>query len=311
MRFSIETWAPEYGAAADAELLEQGGETVEVDIEHAAADWSPIVPAVGDAPERIVFVDGVRRIDARIWIHAGDRVRAGVCASVAAGMVICDRAGARVESPLVRRGVFAAADSGASAIDTALANYDFVPTVGDDAESVYLAIHELMTGLEVEIASRCSGDLVVFDGPLRGRRDPVGVGYVKTQHVQYLPDDLMPVIGRLDDGERTPLFLVGGRGVTRYSWYLRLPGPRSQPLSGVVRCELPAVGAVADAAVRADLVSRTLPRFASEPHKDPRAPQNLYPIAGLEFALRRRLGDALLLERTLRRAAATVTEVTG
>ena len=53
------------------------------------------------------------------------------------------------------------------------------------------------------------------------------------------------------------------------------------------------------------MISRTLPRFASEPHKDPRAPQNLYPIAGLEHALRRRLGDPLLLERSLRRAAAS------
>ena len=47
-----------------------------------------------------------------------------------------------------------------------------------------------------------------------------------------------------------------------------------------------------------------LPRYASAEHKDPRAPQNLYPIGGLERLLRRRLGDRLLLERSLRRAAA-------
>ena len=32
-----------------------------------------------------------------------------------------------------------------------------------------------------------------------------------------------------------------------------------------------------------------LPAFASAPHKDTRSPQNLYPIAGLERELRRRL----------------------
>jgi hypothetical protein len=48
----------------------------------------------------------------------------------------------------------------------------------------------------------------------------------------------------------------------------------------------------------------TLPRFASEAHKDARAPQNLYPIAGLERHLKRLLGDPMLLERALRTAAA-------
>ena len=71
-------------------------------------------------------------------------------------------------------------------------------------------------------------------------------------------------------------------------------------VSGVVRLELPGQGTAADAAVRADLAAATLPRFASAPHKEPRAPQNLYPIAGLEHRLRHLLGDQLVLERSLR-----------
>ena len=55
---------------------------------------------------------------------------------------------------------------------------------------------------------------------------------------------------------------------------------------------------------RADLVSSCLPRFASAAHKEPRAPQNLTPIAGLEHRLRHLLGDPVLLERSLRLAAA-------
>ena len=43
-----------------------------------------------------------------------------------------------------------------------------------------------------------------------------------------------------------------------------------------------------------------LGRFASEPHKEPRAPQNLHPIAGLEHLLRHRIGDRDGLERALR-----------
>jgi hypothetical protein len=179
-----------------------------------------------------------------------------------------------------------------------------VPIANTDPVAVNLAIHARMTALEQRVATDHGGDLVVFDGPLRGRHDPSGVGYVKTQHVQYLPDELVPVLGRLGDGERTPLVLIGDQGAwSRRSWYLRLPGPRNHPRAGIVRCELPAVGPVADAIARADTVSAWLPRFASRPHKDARAPQNLTPIAGLEHRLRHLLGDPVLLDRSLRRAA--------
>ena len=66
---------------------------------------------------------------------------------------------------------------------------------------------------------------------------------------------------------------------------------------------------VEEAAELADRTAATLPRFASQPHRDPRAPQTLLPLAGLERALKRRLGDPGLMERHLRRAAADGTFV--
>jgi hypothetical protein len=53
----------------------------------------------------------------------------------------------------------------------------------------------------------------------------------------------------------------------------------------------------------ADLSQACLGRFASAPYKDSRAPQNLYPIGGLEHELRHRLGDQRLLYRALSQAA--------
>ena len=50
----------------------------------------------------------------------------------------------------------------------------------------------------------------------------------------------------------------------------------------------------------------TIGPFASEPHKDARAPQNLYPIAGLERELRHRLGDQAVIYRALRLASSAV-----
>ena len=75
---------------------------------------------------------------------------------------------------------------------------------------------------------------------------------------------------------------------------------------GIVRCEAGPALAPTRSSPLADRVAATLPRYASEPHKDPRAPQNLYPIGGLERELRHRLGDAGVLYRALRKASAAV-----
>ena len=161
-----------------------------------------------------------------------------------------------------------------------------------------------MTRLETStIPEAGESDLVVFDGPLRGRRGSRHVGLIKTQHVQYLPDAQQRIVGSLESGQRSPLFLIGSGGFSRWSWYQRLPGPRTHVWAGIVRCEAPGEGAVDAAANLADTVTATLPRFASEPHKESRAPQNLYPIKGLELAMRRRLGDQRILHRALREAS--------
>jgi hypothetical protein len=144
----------------------------------------------------------------------------------------------------------------------------------------------------------------VIDGPLTGRQNvPGAVGFIKSHRVSYLPDQVRWAIGALASGQRTPLFLTATHTWSRFSWYLRLPGANGHPWAGVVRCETSPDNEVAEVVRLADLITATLPRFASSPHKDPRAPQNLYPIGGLERELRRRLGDAELLYRDLRIAA--------
>lgn len=54
-------------------------------------------------------------------------------------------------------------------------------------------------------------------------------------------------------------------------------------------------GPVTEVIRLANLSQMALGRFASPAYKDSRAPQNLYPIGGLERALRHRLGDPRLL----------------
>jgi hypothetical protein len=174
-------------------------------------------------------------------------------------------------------------------------------------EVLSLALQERMLAAELVAAERAADDepaLLVVDGPLRGRQHlPFAVGMVKTHHTAYLTGEAGAVLAALAPGERTPAFTVGTTW-TRHSWYVRLPGPGGAPLAGVVRCECAADTAPPAITALADLTAMVLPRYASEPHKDQRAPQNLYPIGGLERELRRRLGDPALLYRGLRAAAA-------
>ena len=305
MKFAVEAWAPEYGGSVDGDDLSPSQAKIELECEVPLAQWAPLRPAAdGAVPGTVLFTDGVRRIDARVWIEGDDgQTHIGVCASYAAGVIRCDGK-AEVVGCEVQRGLFSSAP-GAQPIETRHATFPVRMAAVDDYGDLALAVQQRMGALEVELAlSADPADLIVVDGPLTGRQDvPGAIGFVKTHRVGYLPAEQQPVVAALAAGERTPLFLVSGRW-SRWSWYLRLPGPVGHPWAGVVRCEASGDLETPAAVALADGVARTLPRFASSGHKDPRAPQNLYPIAGLERALRRRLGDPLLLYRSLRRAAA-------
>lgn len=313
MKIAIEAWAPEYGSAYEPGELDEASAPVEVGLEIPADRWGPITPhgALEGAPGElggggalaapVLFVDGVRRVDAWVWITDGDgRTHAGIAASYAAGAVLCDGAATVVAAEVVRR-VFSPAVT--APIETSCGTYLPTPVTSDELAPLMLALQRRMGDLEarVAVASAGRGALVVVDGPLRQPVIAGAIGFVKTHHVSYLPPNLRNIVSRLAPGERTPLFLVGGSW-PRWSWYLKLAGADGHPWAGVVRCELDASEAVETAVARAGEISSVLPRFASEPHKDPRAPQNLYPIGGLERDLRHRLGDAHLVLRALRRA---------
>ncbi|HEX5367015.1 MAG TPA: hypothetical protein VFW63_10195 [Acidimicrobiales bacterium] len=305
MRFAVETWAPQLGAPVGDDV--PGGSDAEVDVaaEVPAARWAP-VPSPAEPAPVVLFVDGVQRVDARVWVEDGDGAsRQGVCASWAAGAARCDGR-ARVVAAEVRRGVLCPGTA-VGPIATRHGEYRPHPVPEAPGDPLGQALGRLRGDLEGRVAAEAGAgrDLVVVDGPLGDRRHVAGaVGYVKAHHVAYLPPPQQAVVGRLAPGERTPLFRVGARRF-RWSWYLRLPGPATHAWWGVVRCEAAGELSLGEAATRADVVTATLPRFASQPHNDRRAPQNLHPIAGLERELKRRLGDPALLERALRAAAGT------
>lgn len=300
MKFTVETWDSDYGAPS-APDLDDGSENVDVTVEMEAAQWAPVLPE-GDIAEDILFIDGVRRVDASLWIEQPpDFPGFGLAATYAAGAVRCNGR-ATIEAAEIDRGLFTS--SGATDISTQVGTYGVKATRGTTPEELWLGIQQRMGDLEARVAREVGGgEVVVVDGPLSHHRDVTNaVGYIKTQKVQYLPIELRSVLVSLPPGYRTPLFLTT-TSWSRFSWYLRLAN-HAGPAGGLVRCEIDGNTTVVEAVKMANQVTATLPRFASDRHKDPRAPQNLYPIGGLERELKHRLGDRELAVRALRKAAA-------
>lgn len=299
MKFTVETWDSDYGAPTDPDM-DDASENVDVSVEMPPEQWRPLL-GESSAADDILFVDGVRRVDATLWIdQPPDFPGFALAATYAAGVVRCDGA-ATLEECAVERGLFTSAP--AADVETSVGTYEVKATKGTTPEELWLGIQHRMGALEAAVARAAGGaELMVIDGPLSHARDiENAIGYVKTQKVQYLPMELRQVLVSLPAGYRTPLFITT-TSWSRYSWYLRLAN-HAGPAGGLVRCEIDADMNAPDAARVANRVSATLPRYASARHKDPRAPQNLYPIGGLERELRHRLGDKERAMRALRVAS--------
>lgn len=307
MTWHVDPWSPSHGASVDVGLAPAAASSAQVDleVERPAPAWQALAPPPRlRAPDVVLLVDGVRRIDATVWTAEPDGGSfPGLAASYAAGVVRCDlRSGsAALVAHRVRRGVFTASPT-AGPLATRFGRYDLHRVAKGELEQLPAAIQPALTALEVDVSaglSAADADLLVVDGKLGGRETggPT-LGYVKTQHRMYLPAEQAALVARLRPGERTPVFGIGGQWPSR-SWYLRLPGPPGGPWAGVVRVECAAALTGPAAAALADVSQLTLPRFASTAYKDPRAPQNLTPIAGLERRLRALLGDSRLLHRAM------------
>ena len=311
MRLFVDAWQPGYGTSLDVEDEpgDRSSAALDTDLELPADEWRPLAPPPGvTAPEVVHVVDGVRRIDARVWLESDDQTYPGIAASYAAGVVRCDRRGgvAELVTAQIERGIFTPAPD-VAAVGVPPSRYEAHQVAVRGPNDLVNAVQSGLRAVEERVSNAVArdGELLVVDGPLRGRVHLANaLGYVKTHSTQYLPDRLTAIVTGLHSGQRTPLFTIGGKWPL-HTWYLRLPGPEGHAWAGIVRVECTGNLATDAAIALADVSVVTLPRFASTAYKDPRAPQNLVPIAGLEKRLRALLGDPRLLHRGLVRCAAT------
>ncbi|MDP9185511.1 MAG: hypothetical protein M3O29_07585 [Actinomycetota bacterium] len=304
-RIFVEGWSPDYGSPLDAAELAPAEGSVDDSVEDVA--WHAL-EGVDDGVDRIAFVDGVRRIDARLTIDDPDAGPVpGICGTFAVGAVRWDRGQVRSTIDDVRLERWAILACGRPELFPTVdlqPPYETITIAARDGDALVHALQTKMREAEGVLATDLSSDGFVFaDGPLNQLGPHEVVGTVKSHRVTYLPPERNALIATLDSGQRTPLFSIKDFG--RYSWYVRLAElDGGHSWTGIVRCEASAHLPLDRVRVLADRTAALLPLVASAPHLDPRAPQNLVPIGALERQLRHRMGDGGLVYRALRAAVA-------
>ena len=302
----VEAWSPEYGTsygidAPDPDVPGDAG----VQAEPAEqVPWSPVTPAVRALPP-LAFLDGVSRVDARIFLESGGDLVAGLCGSVGVGAMKTNGTTRFGDTRIHRALVFPLGEHAEMPHVSGVLRYESRQAKGIRPEDVRFALESLREEREGQLAAALAdeGFIVIADGRLRRELPLSVIGYVKSQEGGYLSKDQKPIVPSLGPAQRTPVFALMDQRHHQYSWYLRLPAPRGgHPWSGIARCEVSASLPLPHAIELADLTAAHLPRFASKPFWDTRSPQNLVPIATLERRLWHLQGDRQLVLRRIRSA---------
>jgi hypothetical protein len=308
-RVRIDPWEVEYGDQTP--LLpadDQPDEQVDHEIEVNDANWRAIKPT-GDPTlhQRVVFIDGIRRLEARVHARQGERLIYGGFGSFAVGAVEVENSSAWFGALRIFRVAVLGAGERLPGPIHVRSNLIYQPesTPNTEVDGPLRYIQKSMRLAEATLArDLCSRDtLTIVDGPLsfEPERRGVALGYIKRVHELYLSAKFLPLLGALPAGARTPMFGIQTvkSGFARYSWFQRLadPGPGATEMHGIVRLEVAASVGVDAARDLANVAAAWLPRTAPKRARDPRSPQNLLPIGALEQKLRVALGDARLFRR--------------
>lgn len=307
IRLRLDPWPGDYDGALQIEEFDQT-QTAEIDTEVETSVWAVVPSQDHGRPCRIAFIDGVRRIDARVLgeSSSGQPVY-GMFGSLAAGAVEVEANRALVKQVAVRRylilGSNESGDAEAFQVGNVLVTFEPYSAVDSAPNASMLALQNLMRSEEANLAEQLetSGACVFADGPLNyfsGLKHQT-IGVIKRLYQPYISGPQFALLSQLQPGERTPVFAIRDGKYDRYAWYLRLarPRPMEYGVAGVVRLEVRAGTGVESAVDLANTSAACLPGFASDSTRDPRSPQNLAPIGALEQELRRRLGDAITIRR--------------
>ena len=319
MRITLDPWGGDYGSQISTSQT--------IDYEQTSAHvtgqqveegpWQPRVPMPGTVPDMIAVIDGVMRVDAPAIISDADARFLALFGSYAAGAVVIDQRVKIIEEQLDRLFIVGGNQSGED-VTVAAGTGGKIPmryrsvSASDPApDALRESLMTEMRQAEIDLARKLSGDgrLILADGNLTFLSDSSSVvGVIKTIQRMYLAPKEAKILERLQPGERTPLFQFSGSSKRKsfevFTCYLRLAKPRpiEHPFTGLVRLEVKHKLGIQRAVALLDQAASAVSALASRAPKDPRAPQNLIPIGGLERRLRHRLGDPKLVRRCIEKA---------
>jgi len=308
MAWKVEAWNPDYALPerAGAEGDNSGLEGVET---HYEGVWRAHIPAKVEPDDWpiVYLVDGRQRMDALIADSTGRRA---LLATVIAGAMLRDGGGIRpVGEPLRRHILLHSADL-EEPLPQAMQHYRPIRSKKSDTASLRSKVTEEMRHLEASLVNELEEGLVVVDGQIFPGKDAFKrpewiLGYTKTQAATYLGPEEQALLHQLKPLERTPIFSITNYPLHRpldvFSWYVRLPLNPSTPFySGAALLRVETLTPEPSRATQlADLSVSLFGAMASSPARDPRAPQNLVPIGGLEQWLGRHMGQGDVVRRKI------------
>ncbi|MBM4254515.1 MAG: hypothetical protein FJ147_01310 [Deltaproteobacteria bacterium] len=318
MRISLDPWGGDYGSqmTAPGEVDSEVTTAQVIGRQEEEGPWKPRTPNPSALPEVTTIIDGVMRVDAPAVVSDEDRRYLAIFGSYASGAVQVNHRVAIVEESINRLFVVGGGYSGAD-VHVQAGNGTKTPLVYRNISSPESTPDDLRRALmtemrqtEIDIARKLSGPehLVLADGNLTFLADSSSiVGVIKTIQRLYLTGKDAVILEKLKPGDRTPLFRFSGSSKNRsfevYTCYLRLAEPRpiEHHYAGLVRLEVKVGLGVQNAVELLDQAAVKVVALASRAPKDPRAPQNLIPVGGLERQLRHKLGDPQLVRRGIER----------
>ena len=211
----VDPWDPEYGTSLEFEALDELPQTVELDIE--PVPWQPIAPRASDELPCCAFVDGVRRIDVRLFAEEDGAMAPALAGSWAVGAAWSTRPPSVGEIVVGRTLV----------VGGGLTHGDLTPHVGgDELRYVFIGVpgatpldpivglQNVMREAEAALARRIflsgEADLLVLDGPLTYFADGPIVGMIKRQSRSYLTDERSTILNALGAGRADAAFPARG-----------------------------------------------------------------------------------------------------
>ncbi len=325
MRIVLDPWGGDYGSqVATSQEADSDDVTVQsLEAESEDCAWEPLWPAPKTLPTETVVVDGVMRSDASGMVEDGERRALALFGSFAAGAVTINSQVRIVEARVLR--LFIAGNNWPTPDDieipagrSARLRYEGMSVKAETYDDLRETLVNEMRRSEAQVAEAVSKaeSLVLADGSLKffGGASSV-VGVIKTIHKLYLPNKRATILRKLERGQRTPFFCIESKrkntGYKILTCYLRLAKPQAieTQFAGLVRLEMnPSQREHGDVAALFDQAAVRVRELASKAPKDPRAPQNLIPIGGLERQLRHKLGDMQLVLRGIKQKLRLIAE---